>query len=385
MDTRLATENRWLRARLEALIETARETEDKLNRLADLEFRLLQAGDLSHLLRLLLQDLKRDFELDHVGLVLCDTTGDLQAALEGHPLGEGWPLRLIPDPAPLQGLHTPVLGPAGNGHTTVLLPEEMEGLASHALLPLGRGDPPRGILLLGSHGAERYTPDQDTFLLRRLAAIVSVCLENALAHWRLREMGVTDPLTGVRNRRFFDQRLQDEIGRMDREGHALACLFIDIDHFKRVNDRHGHAAGDRVIAAVAQRLARHLRRFDLLARYGGEEFVILLPALDDSELQSIAERMRHTVAATPVPVEDHRAIQVTVSIGGARLPPGGQGQAPEARARILLGSADHALLRAKETGRNRVEMAAEGLYRQEAGPTPPVPAGAIPPSSEMNP
>lgn len=366
MDTPLATENRWLRARLETLIETARETEDKLNRLADLEFRLLQAGDLSHLLRLLLQDLKRDFELDHVGLVLCDPTGDLQAALEDPLLDGRWPLRLIPDAAPLQGLHAPVLGPAGDGDPAVLRPEG-EDLASRALLPLGRGDQPQGALLLGSNRAKRYTPDQDTFLLRRLAAIVSVCLENALAHWRLREMGVTDPLTGVRNRRFFDQRLRDEIGRMDREGHALACLFIDIDHFKRVNDGHGHAAGDRVIAAVAQRLARHLRRFDLLARYGGEEFVILLPALDDSELRSIAERMRRTVAAAPVPVEGDDAIQVTVSIGGARLPPGGlQGQDPVARAHKLLGNADHALLRAKETGRNRVELAEEDLCPQGA-------------------
>mgnify|MGYP006274521793 CR=1 FL=1 len=359
MDTRLATENRWLRARLEALIEIAWETEDKLNRLADLELRLLQAEDLSHLLHLLLQDLKSDFELDHVGLVLCDPTGDLGAALEDPLLDESWPLRLLPDPVPLQGLQAPVLGPAGGEDPAILRSEEMARMASRALLPLGRGGQPQGILLLGSHRADRYTPDQDTFLLRRLAAIISVCLENALSHWRLREMGVTDPLTGVRNRRFFDQRLRDEIRRMDREGHALACLFIDIDHFKQVNDRHGHAAGDRVIAAVAQRLARHLRRFDLLARYGGEEFVILLPALDRPEMDSIAERMRLSVASAPVPVEGNGAIRVTISIGGAHLPPRVlQGQDPAMRSRILLGSADHALLRAKEAGRNRVELAA---------------------------
>ncbi|TVQ73083.1 MAG: sensor domain-containing diguanylate cyclase [Chromatiaceae bacterium] len=360
MERQLATEKQWLRTRLESLIDAARETEQKLNRLAALELRLLEADDLSLVLGILLEDLKTGFELDQVALVLCDARGDLHTALESHSLPEHWPLRLMEDPAPLQDLQAPTLGPPRDDDPEVLDFCGMTQLASRALLPLRRGKDPIGLLVLGSQRAERYSADQDTYLLKRLAAVVSVCLANTLSSWRLREIGVTDPLTGMRNRRFFDQRLQDEILRMEREGHALACLFVDIDHFKRVNDDHGHAAGDRAITAVAQRLAHHLRRFDLLARYGGEEFVILLPGLEPAEMHSVAERMRQGVEATPVPLDQEDEISVTVSIGAARLPPRLlREQPPEERARVLLNAADHALLQAKESGRNRLVISQE--------------------------
>ncbi|AHK79457.1 hypothetical protein M911_10200 [Ectothiorhodospira haloalkaliphila] len=360
MERHLATEKQWLRTRLESLIDAARETEQKLNRLAALELRLLEAHEFPAVLGILLEDLKTGFDLDQVALVLCDDQNDLQTALESHSLPEHWPLRLIADPAPLRPLREPTLGSPGDDDPHVLDFCGMKKLSSRALLPLRRGTDPIGLLVLGSCRAERYSTDQDTYLLKRLAAVVSVCLQNTLSAWRLREIGVTDPLTGMRNRRFFDQRLQDEILRMEREGHALACLFVDIDHFKRVNDDHGHATGDHVITAVAQRLAHHLRRFDLLARYGGEEFVILLPALEPAEIHAVAERMRHQVEATPVPMDQEGEIHVTVSIGAARLPPRLlKGKPPEQRARALLNAADQALLQAKESGRNRLVISQE--------------------------
>jgi diguanylate cyclase (GGDEF)-like protein len=191
-----------------------------------------------------------------------------------------------------------------------------------------------------------------TELIEREQALRRVNEELDAANRRLAELSETDALTGIANRRLFDRRLAEEWLRALRHGLPLALLMVDVDFFKRYNDRHGHTAGDACLQRVAALLAGCARRADeLLARYGGEEFVLLLPhcAPDDACVQ--AERCREVVDAAAIPHDDSplgRA--VTLSIGVATIPLG----ADEADPQHLVRLADAALYRAKREGRNRV-------------------------------
>lgn len=172
----------------------------------------------------------------------------------------------------------------------------------------------------------------------------------------LRRLAASDPLTGVPNRRHFEERSAQIIAAREATGHSVAVLMLDVDHFKKINDTYGHPAGDEVLKVVARRCREALRDRDLFARFGGEEFVALLaaPALEDAP--AAAERMRNAVAATPIDVGDAR-INVTVSIGGAlgeAVPGSDQGLLDN-----LIARADEALYQAKADGRNRVRMAAD--------------------------
>ncbi len=138
-----------------------------------------------------------------------------------------------------------------------------------------------GALNLGSVEPTRFTVEMATDFLDRLRQILAVCLENTINFELLRRTSLIDTLTGVNNRRFFEQRLGEEIDRAGRSGEPLACLFLDIDHFKRVNDTYGHQTSDLVLAEVASQIRSQLRNNDVLARYGGEEFVALLSSTDE--------------------------------------------------------------------------------------------------------
>ncbi|HEY6101244.1 MAG TPA: diguanylate cyclase [Anaeromyxobacter sp.] len=156
-----------------------------------------------------------------------------------------------------------------------------------------------------------------------------------------------DPLTGLPNRRALEEELARAAARALRAGTPLSAAVLDVDHFKQVNDRHGHAAGDAVLAAVAARAAAALRAGDLLARIGGEEFAVLLPGAELARAAEAAERIRAAVAAEPL-AAGGLALPVTVSLGCAALLPGeGDGSA-------LLARADAKLYEAKRTGRNKV-------------------------------
>lgn len=166
----------------------------------------------------------------------------------------------------------------------------------------------------------------------------------------------TDELTGVANRRAFLERADDEISRALRYGHTLSLLMIDIDHFKQVNDTHGHAAGDAALVRMVEACLPGLREHDLLARLGGEEFVILLPHTDATRALLVAERLRMAVEGAAV---DTAAgiFHITISLGSATLHHGGGLSAPADSLSSLLERADSALYRAKSGGRNRVVSA----------------------------
>jgi diguanylate cyclase (GGDEF)-like protein len=170
-------------------------------------------------------------------------------------------------------------------------------------------------------------------------------------HQTLRTNAMYDSLTGLLNRAAIMDSLQQELDRAARESKTLGVLLSDVDYFKRVNDTHGHAAGDAVLREVAQRLRRSLRSYDKIGRYGGEEFLLVLPTCDEKNGLALAERLRHAIEATPVSI-GAEAITVTASMGIAIGSAGSQG-----RMDALIQAADAALYRAKAGGRNRVELA----------------------------
>jgi diguanylate cyclase (GGDEF)-like protein len=164
---------------------------------------------------------------------------------------------------------------------------------------------------------------------------------------QLEKLSATDPLTGLYNRRFLEQRIEEELSRSSRQGLDLAIMMIDLDHFKNYNDLCGHLAGDKVLQRVAQLLKASAREMDILTRYGGEEFCVILPSTSQKEALLVAERMRKTIENERFPKEDGLPLgHLTISIGIATFPHAGK------LAKGLINSADKALYRAKQQGRN---------------------------------
>ena len=169
---------------------------------------------------------------------------------------------------------------------------------------------------------------------------------------QLEELSVTDMLTGLANRRRLMARLEEEVQRSRRHNTPLAVVMIDIDHFKQVNDTHGHAMGDQVLRNIGALLKTSLRNTDLAARYGGEELTLVLPHTDLEKAVQVAEKLREKFAQFEHQL-DGATLQKTASMGVAARE--GSDQAPAAE--DLLKQADEALYRAKQSGRNRVEKA----------------------------
>ncbi len=163
---------------------------------------------------------------------------------------------------------------------------------------------------------------------------------------RYKQAARVDALTGLFNRTWFDDVLERHCQRALRKNIALSAIFIDIDHFKEINDRFGHLIGDYVLRQVAERLQQGIRSIDSAARFGGEEFALLLYGINLAEAREIAERLRRDISAAPV-VLDGNIIKVSCSAGVAQL-------MPEESPAAFIGAADKAMYRAKNGGRNQV-------------------------------
>ncbi|MGE0874703.1 MAG: diguanylate cyclase [Burkholderiales bacterium] len=186
--------------------------------------------------------------------------------------------------------------------------------------------------------------NNDLAISQRALAQANIALKRREA--RIVEASLTDALTGVGNRRRLDQALAAEMSRVRRTGGKLAALMADLDHFKDVNDRYGHGAGDKVLTRFGEILRAQTRPTDTVARYGGEEFVLLLPHVDLARAAALGERIRRLVAAeTIAPL----AVPITASFGAAEL-------RADDNADAFIDRADEALYRAKQEGRNRVAI-----------------------------
>ncbi len=188
-------------------------------------------------------------------------------------------------------------------------------------------------------------------LARALAEQVSLTLANVQLQDSLRTQSIRDPLTGLFNRRYLDESVEREFGRAERRSHPVSVLMIDVDHFKRFNDNHGHDAGDAVLAQIAALLRRQSRREDIACRYGGEEFVLIMPEATTDAASARAEKLRTAIGELQIKHRGRDLERLTASIGVATFPLHGR-VASEVR-----DAADRALYKAKHSGRNRVVCA----------------------------
>jgi len=225
---------------------------------------------------------------------------------------------------------------------------ETYGLSRTLAAPLVADSRIVGALIL-SRQAENVWTDEDRRLLAWSAHELSAALARAYAFEDAENRANLDALTGLPNRRYLEELLA-QVGPHRRAGDRLGALMIDIDHFKRLNDRHGHATGDRVLHAVGQAISGAVRLDDTPARYGGEEFAVVLRRANAQQALEVAERIRHSIASIPVEELGTRD-PITVSVGVAVA------DSAETEIGTLLNSADAALYRAKHEGRNRVVLA----------------------------
>jgi diguanylate cyclase (GGDEF)-like protein len=204
-----------------------------------------------------------------------------------------------------------------------------------------------GVISMQSYQARAYTQDQIR-LLETISTQAAIAIENARLYSQMQQLAIIDSLTGIFNRRHFFALASKELQRAIRYKKDLSILMIDIDHFKQVNDTHGHRVGDQVLQAVAQLCSRALRKVDLIGRYGGEEFVVLLPETNLEKAKITAERMCQKIAEAEFPTSQG-AMKTTASFGVTSMQP--EGETLES----LLDRSDKALYLAKQNGRNRVE------------------------------
>ena len=358
----LATENQSLRARLAYLIDQAERNHAIMMRHPAFDLEIVGAASFPELIGTIFRTLPVISDLDAVTLTLVDVDDDIRNVMEklGVDFSEFPDLVFVPEVEALAfepgaGLAPkPYLGMFDGHKHARQFPRPEVRLQSVGVVPLLRNKRLIGSLNLGSADPTRFSPSLGTDFIEHMASIVAICLENVISNEMLKYMGLTDALTGVFNRRYVDRRLLEEISRARRQCYPVSFMYIDIDHFKRVNDTVGHGGGDEVLREVACRIKAELRVSDALARFGGEEFVVLLIDADLESATYVAERIRAGIAASMIGLSHGVKVSITASVGVSSLSQVRADAKPEEQAAQLIGQADEALYQAKEGGRNRV-------------------------------
>lgn len=357
----MSSQAEFLQNKLDALLTIASHNEQKQTHFQEYELSLLNSSGLFELLTILLDDHQTQFQLTEVALILLDPEYEFQRLLDSHTLPSSWQDRLLFADSE-QSLHQAYKVPYRT-RLSEYIPQQHQALFSNnntlrsvAILPLIRQHKIIGSLNLGSRQVDRFQSGIGTQFLQHLTAVIAACLDNARLQESIKQLGLRDPLTGVNNRRFFDQRIIEETALAQRNNTSLSCLFIDLDHFKSINDKHGHQAGDHVLKQAAKIFTDIMRTSDILARYGGEEFVILLTNTPLQTAYDIAERIRKIIASYDFKISSSLhslSLNITLSIGIAVL----DDSKLITTSHRLIKAADEAVYDAKISGRNRVHYA----------------------------
>jgi diguanylate cyclase (GGDEF)-like protein len=349
-----------LESHLDGILDRVQENSLTLKKFQIFEKKLLNLNSLPEMIDHLLNDAKLFFDLDVVSFCLIDEKGEIASFLtdDGYDYQKKEGLILLEDKELLKstfGLSPrPFLGSYKNASCAGFFPHLKKKPISVAIIPLSRRGKYFGSLNFGSFSSNRFINTMATDFVEHMVSIVSICLENNLNFELMRRTSHLDTLTGVNNRRFLEQRIGEEIDRSQRNDEPLSCLFLDIDHFKSINDNHGHQAGDLVLSLVAGMIKKQLRSNDVLARYGGEEFVALLSNIGEAKAEDIAERIRERTKDLPITYAEND-IHVAISIGlSVYSPSHSPAISTKDIAVQLIHSADTALYSAKKKGRDRV-------------------------------
>lgn len=218
-------------------------------------------------------------------------------------------------------------------------------------VPVYSQDRVMGVVAVYRTDAANPFTQEDMNTVVFLAEQGGVAIENVMLHEEARRLSLMDGLTGIYNRRFFQMQFRQVLATAQRFDRPFSLLMLDLDFFKSVNDRYGHPRGDAILVEFAQRVSSTLREVDTYARYGGEEFIVLLPETDVVGARTTAEKICEVIRSTPFGALDEEPLDLTVSIGVASHPAHGDSF------KGLIEAADQALYRAKENGRDRVELA----------------------------
>jgi len=367
MDENRLDENKRLREKLDQLLKEARRNEKTQSSYDHFSLAVMAAQGPEELFQLLLNK-QKTFRVDEIRLYLIDRfheverllTDSYQHSFDGLSFIDADSNKLqisnIPD-RPLLGSR--IL----SKYNWLLNTNNNDNYQSAALLPLKSGGKTIGVQLLLSKDANRYSKNDGTSFLHKLSAMTAISIENCINRQRILKLGYQDGLTSAYNRRYFDQRLKHEIDRSLRNKTDLVCLFIDIDFFKKINDAHGHQAGDIVLIKLVELMRDQVRSSDIVSRYGGEEFSIILPETGIQIAHEVAERIRLSVENKKFIANDI-ALNITVSIGLASLSQilhqkdsqqvDKSQNKTDGMDKTLLRIADEALYQAKQTGRNQV-------------------------------
>jgi diguanylate cyclase (GGDEF)-like protein len=245
-------------------------------------------------------------------------------------------------------------------HTSGL--DFFEKECSAVCIPVRTGGKILGVIQMMNIDMQVYTRNE--MLLRTLADYAAIAVENARAVRRIQELSITDDCTGLYNARHLFSALSDEVHRSKRFGYEFTLLFLDLDHFKRVNDDHGHLVGSKLLGQVGNALRENLRLVDAAFRYGGDEFAILLPQTSKDAALLVARRLMSAFHTRPWLAAEGLPLDLRASIGVASFP------ADAASPQELVQRADEMMYQVKQAGRDNIAVAGVGIVGYQAGPPP---------------
>ncbi|MCL1887161.1 MAG: sensor domain-containing diguanylate cyclase [Betaproteobacteria bacterium] len=359
----LIEENTRLHNRLDKLLRHGHENQQILSRNHEMSLKLIGSDTFTDLIQHIFVTMKNTTQLEVISLILLDPRGELTKLVSflGIDTSKHPHFHLVRNmesfhPS-LASLHQPILSPFCSQQHRGLFTAANKLPKSVAVIPLQRYHRLTGFICMGDMDPNRFVSGMATDFLQLQGSIMAICLENVIAQEKLKQVSLTDSLTGIGNRRHLEEQMLKELSLAQRRGSSLSCLFIDIDKFKLINDRLGHPVGDEVLKELAQRIKNELRNYDIPARFGGEEFVLILPNTELPDAKIIAERIRLAISDKAFALPDQAYCDVTISIGGYTISGIEPGQNLATLSHFILSQADLALYEAKEGGRNQVVWA----------------------------